>query len=632
MTRYAYYILLLMCITSSLYGQDSTKAAIRPAIRIITKEFIAADLAYRDLDTNSNRLELYHPLRRNNIVYTDLGNVGLPARSLHFSSERDAGFNFGYLPHAAYFINPEQTHYVNTRTPYTDIFAMQGGKELLMLKLRHAQNILPRWNAGIDLNRITSQGFLLRQYSSVWGVNAFTHFSSRHKRYVLLGNLTFNSGLNDESGGIKYDSSYEKLTGGEKQVFTNLNQSETHFHNRQVYVQQYLRFGTARYLSTNNDSIYDFSSRSQLVHTFHASEVSYAFYNNGDVDPLLLPNRYYDTTANTYDSVYYGKLSNSLAYQHLGTLPSFSFLGTRNDSIRTLMSGGITYDLINTAQPIFIRQYNNVLLDGKFEMTSLKDFTSLFLVEAAYVASGFNEGDYKLKLQTQLTYTSLSILLYARIQQAISDYTTLLYKSNPFIWNNVFDPVKSRQFKVGFKSNRWKNNISLTGGIQQLEHWVYFNSSAKPDQLSGAVNVYSAELQKTFALGKFRFEHYVLWQRSTTDSIRLPEYSGRIRYYYQGRFFGISKFQIGFNAFYNTAYKGDAYNPSSRQFFLQQDVTIGNYPVFNPFLIADIKRASIFITYEHINMDWFKNGMYYTAHYPVELSSMRMGVRWRFYD
>lgn len=632
MARSGFYIFILLLSCSGLYGQDSTKSYIRPAIRTITKEFVAADLQYRDLDTNSNRLELYHPLRRNNIVYQDLGNIGLSARSLHFTSEREAGFNYGYIPHAAYFIDPLQTRYINTRTPYTDIIAMQGGKELLMFKLRHAQNILPRWNAGIDLNRITSEGFLLRQYSSVWGVNVFTHYTTRYKRYVLLGNLTFNSGLNDESGGIKYDSSYEKLTGGEKQVFTNLNNSETHFRNRQIYAQQFLRFGTARYLSSLHDSVYDFSSRSQMVHTIHASEVSYAFYNKGDVDPLLLPNRYYDTTSNTYDSIYYGKLSNSLAYQHLSTLPSFRFLGIRNDSLRTLLSTGLTYDLMNTAQPVFIRQYNNILLEGKFEMTSLRTFTSILSTEAAYVASGYNQGDYKLKLQTLLTYNAFSILLYVRLQQALSDYTTLIYKSNPFIWNNAFEPVRTRQFKVGLMSNRWRNNFRLTGGIQQLENWVYFNSNALPAQLASAANVYTAELQKTFAMGRLRFEHHLMWQKSTTDSIRLPEFSGFIRYYYQARFFGISKLQIGFNVFYNTAYKSDAYNPSSRQFYLQQDVRTGNYPVFNPFLITDIKRASIFLTYEHLNMDWFKSGMYYTAHYPVELSSMRMGIRWRFYD
>jgi hypothetical protein len=119
----------------------------------------------------------------------------------------------------------------------------------------------------------------------------------------------------------------------------------------------------------------------------------------------------------------------------------------------------------------------------------------------------------------------------------------------------------------------------------------------------------------------------------TPDLIRVPDFSAVIRYYFQAPLFrNALVFQLGADLFYNTSYYGNAYNPVTRAFYLQNDVLIGNYPLLDIFFNGQIKKATFFIKYEHLNQDWMNKGFYYTAHYPVPLSALRIGIKWRMYN
>ena len=146
---------------------------------------------------------------------------------------------------------------------------------------------------------------------------------------------------------------------------------------------------------------------------------------------------------------------------------------------------------------------------------------------------------------------------------------------------------------------------------------------------SGKVRCYHSWLP---SVARFFFEHELMYQQTNSDIIRLPEFGGMARYYFASKLFKRLKFQIGLSVFYNSAYYANDYNPASRLFYLQNTTRIGNYPVIDPFFIGEVKRASFFFKYEHVNQDLTARGFYYTPHYPLTLQSFRMGVRWRFYD
>jgi hypothetical protein len=162
---------------------------------------------------------------------------------------------------------------------------------------------------------------------------------------------------------------------------------------------------------------------------------------------------------------------------------------------------------------------------------------------------------------------------------------------------------------------------------------VYYDTDRTPKQRADDVSVNVLSVSKTFQIWRFHLEHYAYLQSASNAIIRLPELSGLARYTYRAKFFGITQFQLGFDVFYRTSYYANAYNPATRMFHLQNEVRVGNYPLFDPFFAAQVKRANFFIKFEHANENFvFRTGQYFTPHYPVSQGSFRFGLRWRFYD
>ncbi len=621
--RFVISICILLLAGITVQAQDSLRSLPR-STRYITEREINLSLTYIPIDTGLLRNEIFHPGFKKHIVFQDLGNVGTAIRPLLFTPEREAGFQYGFNPLEPYFIDPQNTRFYNTKIPYTDLFYAQGSNEVIFLQAKHAQNILPRWNAGLEYQRITSQGFYLKQLTSMYNYQFFTHYFSKNKRYELLAHAIWNKGVNEESGGIQSDSAFESLTGANKTVLVKLNNSQTRFKSRDGYIKQYVKFGNGGFTSVGEDSLYSFAPQFQLSHTLHAHEISFVFDNDGDEDSVLFPNRYYDTTSTTSDSAYYGKLSNSIELQYFSKLSA--------DSMRLVFFAGGGYHLINTAQTAFTRFFYNADIAGGFDQTDVKKNKAIYGIRANYTVAGYNAGDYKLNGYYTLSTKWLDLIPEATIQQYRPDFTMQLFKANQFIWNNNFNPTFYTKTGGTLKTNSFKNNLELKVNYYVLHNLVYVNDKALPQQQTGTINILTAEVSKTFQLWKFFFEHQLIYQQTSDKVIRVPEFAGMLRYYFQSRLFKSTTFQLGFDVFYNTAYYGNAYNPATRLFYLQNSTKIGNYPLVDPFVCMLIKSAIVFAKYEHVNQDLVNSGFYYTPNYPVSLASFRMGVRWRMYN
>ena len=605
-------------------------APVKAVTKFATEDEIDRNISLHHIDTNPNGVELFHNLYKNYTVFQDLGNIGTPSRPLLFNAEKNVGFKLSDNPFEGYWMKPELTRYYNTKTPYSDFFYTQGSNELIYLKASHSQNILPRWNIGGDLQRITSIGFLARQYTSMYHFQFYTRYITQNKKYEVLANTTWNHGVVEESGGVASDSAFETLTGANKKVTPVLASSQTRYKGRTAFVKQYFHFGKLEETINGEDTIYDMKSNSQISLSTKFEEVSYIFENlKGDTNSLLLPNQYYDTTTNTFDSTYYGKIENRLAYDFFNSTAQ-----QIKDSVRLYLSAGLTHAVIATSQYAYVRNYQNMIADITFEQINLKNYTLSKTLSAVYDFSGYNSGDYKAKCYFNYRLPIADIAASASSQIYKPDYSMLLFKSNQFIWNNenTFGQTKVLQLGLFLSTRKFRNNFHLKLNMYSLNNWVYANSVCIPVQSNEQITLFTAEIKKTFQVWKLYFDHYLIYQNSSSNLIQVPEVSGRLRYYFQSKF-KTMKFQIGFDVFYNTAYYANAYNPATRMFFLQNDRLIGNYPLVDPFVSGEIKRAIIFAKYEHANQDLFTlNGYYTTPHYPISLSSFRFGVRWRFYD
>lgn len=615
-----YTFFICTCIATCLHAQDSTRQS---PTRYLTEHDIDRQLPYRYIDSSLNETEIFHPMFARQVVFQDLGNIGSPGRTIPFSTRDNPGFHGAFNPFENYYITRSPTRYYNTVRPFTELFYAQGSEELLFLRASHAQNILPRWSAGLDFQRITSQGFFLRQKTSHYNIQANTRFQSKNKRYELIGYLLWNRGSVQENGGIASDSAFEALTGANKSVNVNLAGSNNAFRNRSVFIKQYYRFGNPLTMVSGEDTLYDYKSFAQIAYTFRTDETHYIFTTQNDTLNFLLPNQFFTSTPNlTYDSLYNGLIENKLSIQ--------LFNGDKRDKTRFISVGAMHQGAV-VAQPSYIRNFQNIILDGQAEWMSNRNGSLGIRADGAYTLSGFNRHNFHAQGEIRLRTGIFDLSGGLGTQRFTPDYNLLKFYSNHFVWDNAFEATTIVSQRATLNTRKLRNNLFL-----QVEHFVvhnyaYLNASLVPEQSNSAGSVLKVQLNKTFQAGKFFFKHHLFYQQSSTKAIPVPELGGMLRYYYQAKIY-TSLIQVGVDVFYNSSYFAMGWSPATRMFYVQQQTRIGNYPLVDPFLCMQIKRALAFFKYEHANQNLGNTGFYSTPHYPLSLGSFRFGVRWRMYD
>lgn len=611
---------MLVLSGHKVYAQDTIR---QHPLTYYTEDMIDKNQSRAYADSSMNELEIFHPLYRSHVIFQDLGNIGTASRNAYFTLNRNIGFTATVNPYENYFLQGKNTKYYNTLVPLTEIFYTQGKQELLFLKVKHAQNILPRWSAGVDFQRLTSEGFLLQQKTGFYNTQINSRYFSKNKRYELLTYVMWNRGYNQENGGIQNDSAFEALSGASKNVNVNLNYSQNTFKQRSIFVKQYYKFGQPINRLQTKDTLYDFQSRFQLSHSILAEDINYVFTNEGDSLSTLLPNQYYTNTPNlTYDSLYNGTVTNKI---------NLHFFGLNKNQKKLYIAAGITHQASMVGQPAFVRSFQNTIFNTQFDLVRNNNNSFSLWSKLAYNLAGFNASDFshQLWLRYRLSFVDAGIGLLP--QKYKPEYQLLKFASNQFIWGNNFKQTQLNQIRFSLLTRKFKHNFVLIATMQQISNYVFVDSTLMPKQSTVVATVNQVSLTKTFQLRKFFFTHKVYWQSSNTYQIPVPEFGGMIRYYFETNFFS-GKLQLGVSGFYNSSYYGMGWSPASRQFYVQQQSKIGNYLVVDPFITLQIKRAVIFVKAEHANQNLVNEGFYNTPHYPISLRSIRLGVRWRMYN
>ena len=64
----------------------------------------------------------------------------------------------------------------------------------------------------------------------------------------------------------------------------------------------------------------------------------------------------------------------------------------------------------------------------------------------------------------------------------------------------------------------------------------------------------------------------------------------------------------------------------------ENNVKVGNYPIINVYANAHLKHTRFFIMMSHINAGKGDKNYFFTPHYPMNASVMRIGVSWNFFN
>ena len=201
------------------------------------------------------------------------------------------------------------------------------------------------------------------------------------------------------------------------------------------------------------------------------------------------------------------------------------------------------------------------------------------------------------------------------------------------MWENDFKAIKTIQAEGRYINPSFRTELGF--GINNTFSYVYFDTLAKPQQIDKALFVFSAWAKEIFRLGHFYFDQQIYFQKSTQEEIlSLPTLSVYSHNYYQNHLFKRAlELQIGFDLYYDSPFYADRYMPSIMQFYNQRTYKTGDYPKLDIFVNLHIKRALLFVKYEHMNHLLKKNGHYFSAaDYPINPAMVKFGLQWDFFD
>jgi hypothetical protein len=621
---------------------------IEPGIKLWYLDGYGAFMDSTKLDTMLDYYHLYHPVYKNALTATYIGNYGTPAQNNNFL-KRESDIDFYFLKtRSAYLLTPQSIRYYNTRTPYTLLDFSQSEhrtrKNETRFNVLHSQNVNPYLNVTFRFDQARSAG----QYKNQEAKNNFvTLYSSYTKdRLNIHGGFISNSIINSENGGLKPDAD---LLGEPDTDFldVNLTSVRSEFGNSVFFATGEYRFGRFEEIEQQDD-LPDFEEDTEeeeempipkkfkpfvgILYSFEYQNNLKEYIDEEDSTNTFFQHAYYGEDY-TKDSIRFHQIRNVIQlkqYENPERKTSFGkrvFLG--QEFTKATMPG-LEF---GTFQPT-TKRYSNIYAGGGIFRETGKFWTWNF--DGRIFLLGRNAGQTEINgiISKPLSFLkdSLAFLrIRGSIENRMPDYFQEEFYSNRIRWNE--DLKMEQRMTVNGILEIPERKLELNANYALINNYIYNDTLGIPSQFGGQLLVLSAYADKDFNLKNFHFRTRVLWQKvSNEDVLHLPEFSAFVSTYYK---FVISKVlftQLGFDVRYNTAYYSDAYHPTTGLFYLQNDVKTGNFPYIDAFANLRLKRTRIFFKMINVGTEFIDKEYYTTPGYPMNRMTFRFGVAWAFYD
>lgn len=604
------------------------------------------------LDTMQTSFQIFNPVFRQSYSNLYLGNLGLAARTnIYFSPKTDIRYLF-LIPYSPYLVQASDNVYFNVRKPFSLLEYSSTGqnkeKRGQMVRVFHTQNINQYLNGGFDLRLSASEGHFINQKARFTNVRIFSSYIKGDLSFH--GSMAYNSLRCNENGGIQSDSLFIETKQDEQTYPVNLADaySYSQMRNLNFQVTSRYRFGKdSVYQDTTSATgfrrLRDRTSKTgSLIHTFEY-EHNKRFYedNTASISENFYENFFIDPDGSS-DSTFQRSILNTIQIM-LDENPS-----RKNDfGARAFISHELVKYVFNIPPDTNItadydtvinffnkKTYNNIYAGASLVHTVGQGWNWIFT--GKIWLTGYRAGDIILNgeidkfIKTRNGKTSISV--GGSLTTLEPNYYLAHYASNHLMWENDFN--KTKEIIAFIRLNNEPYKFSLKGSISTISDFIYIGNDATPSQYRPVLNVFSAELYKHLRLGPFNSINRLVYQLPTNSSIiRMPNFSC-----YSSDFFAFSlakkvlTVEVGFDLYYYTGYKGYAYMPSSGMFYHQDIRRIGNYPYFDAFLTAKLKRTRFFVKYDHFNAGLIDKNCFNVLHYPMPGGTFRWGLSWIFYD
>ena len=175
--------------------------------------------------------------------------------------------------------------------------------------------------------------------------------------------------------------------------------------------------------------------------------------------------------------------------------------------------------------------------------------------------------------------------------------------------------------------------LRLKGYIQQsiLKNYTYFDQKWQAAQNSDPISVTSVGAFYHLKLGVFNLENNVVFQKTTSNIIRLPGlYTNHSIYFQQKMFKKNLLLSAGFDFRFTPAFTPMSYAPILGGFYLDDVNQTNTFFGYDFFINFKIRLFRMTFRLDNINSIYDKKLFYQVAGYPQDLFKMRLGIVWLF--
>lgn len=295
------------------------------------------------------------------------------------------------------------------------------------------------------------------------------------------------------------------------------------------------------------------------------------------------------------------------------------------------------------------RNEHNVSIGGQLIRSLGKTFHYNATLEAWVV--GEDAGQLKLNAATDLNFRMLG----DTVTLAASGYFYRLnptflqrhYHSKHLWWDNDLNK-ETRTRLEGIFSYR-KTNTTLRIAIEEIQNYTYLGMSyaidgSKRQQMAASVrqygsnlNVLTAQLDQKLKLGPLHWDNRLTYQSSSNkDVLPLPALNVFSNLYLEFMVAKVLRVELGGTATYFTRYYAPDFCPMLNQFAVQQNadsrVELGNFPIIDVYANLHLKHARFFVMMNNATGTSFNRMSFLAPHYPINRSTLHLGISWNFFN
>lgn len=588
------------------------------AYRIIS---VFNDTTYVDTSLTIQKYYRWNYLRKDNFELLPFANVGQAYNSLARSFKGEELLpEFGARAKHFNFMEVADINYYEVPTPLTELYFKTVMEQGQNLDAFFTVNTSPRLNFSVAYKGLRSLGKYQNSLTSSGNFRSTLNYRTLNSRYRAQAHFASQDLLNRENGGLDALALEQYINMEEE--FEDRSLLEVKFENAENVL-----YGKRFFLNHEFDLLGTGDNRISLHHILNFSDKKYIFRQNSPVGffgESLRNNDLRDEVKLRHIKNQLGLSVENPIFGRLGIKGGVSYYNYGYNSLLFLEEGRINNRLSGenySAGAEYANKFGRFALYGDAMVNLFGDFSG------HYFTAGF---DYAINRSNTLNVELNS-------NERAPNFNYLLYQSDylSYNWQTGFENQRTRELSGRLIS---LNLLNLTGSFSQIDNYTYFSQNAegeiKPFQYGGMVNYLKLRAHRQFHYGKFALDNTVMYQRVVegNEVFNVPELVTRNSLYYQDHWFQRALFlQTGFTVKYFTSYNMNGYDPVLAEFFVQNEVELGNYPVVDFFFNGKIRTARIYFQLEHVNSLLTGNNNFSAPDYPYRDFIVRFGLVWNLF-